>query len=146
MKSNTFVQIVMLLTLVLFTRSTFAQQRQFNDWVVGQTTSGPCALTGSSRGKLVLYRLGTSYLWVLEQTSLNCTDNSRISVLISTNGGSANTEVVCHRDGNTQFIFSDTALVTRTLQQATQVRIDVPIENGSYSFDFSLLGMSNAVT
>ena len=149
MKSNTFVQILTILTLVLFTRLTFAQVKQFNDWMVGGSTSGPCAITGNNSGKFALYRLAdTTYWWVIEQTGLNCTDKSKISVLIGTNGNFWDTEVVCSRDGigNPQFVFSDTALVTQALQRATKVQIHVPIKNGRYIFEFSLLGMSDAVS
>ena len=147
MKSNTFVQIVTILALLLFTRLTFAQQTQFEDWMVS-STSGPAAFTSNKSGKLVLYRVqGPSYMWGLEQTGLNCGEMSEVGYLIEigTNQGAIITSAVCLRDGKPRFIFTETDLVTKKLQRATQVSIVVTAEDGDHSFRFSLRGMADAV-
>src|SRR5208337_2881112 len=84
-------------------------------------------------------------VWLLQQATLGCVKGSKISVSMTTDTNSVNTETVCAPDGQTQFIFSDFALVDRTLRSAAWVRIDVPTGTGAYSVRYSLNGMTDAL-
>lgn len=147
MKSNAFLRIAAVVALVLHAGLACAQQRQFNDWTVGLSSSGPFAATAGTGGTLILYQVpGPRYLWILEQTTLTCQDQSTLRVHISTDADAADTEVRCLRDGRPQFLFTDGALVSRMLQHASRVRIDIPTNGAPYSVQFSLNGMPDALS
>jgi hypothetical protein len=148
MRPNAFMRVLIVLALMLHGGLAFAQQRQFNDWTVSVSNSGPYAATAEQHGALILYQVpGPRYLWMLEQTGLTCRDQSTLRVRITTDAASETTDVLCLQGQNAQFLFKDFALLTQMLQHASRVRIDLPVENGApYSAQFSLRGMPDAVS
>jgi len=148
MTQKSLQAIIAIIGLVLCSHSARAQDIKFGDWIVSQKNNVLFAKTANdTNDEFAKTCSDNSCNWFLYANVPCAPKGGTYNVLINSSKGSAQTTMICLGMTPTAYVFADSGLIDRVIDQATQISVAIPLGNGLIRVSrFSLRGATEALS
>lgn len=131
---------------------TVMAQPQFQSWFYGTIPGDEgvyAATVNDSNGVIgqYCYKDGGNCIWLLK-TDIECTESHKYPVLVNTEAGAANMQLLCIKTGGQpRYAFTDFESINNLITSSSNIGIAFPMENGRFQVSrFSLAGAVKAIS
>lgn len=142
---------ILVVFLLIFTQSSFAQLQYFGEWAVGELDkkSGMFAGTGNDSGGLLsqyCYLSSQDCYWTMSNGSTKCEDEESYPAMVNADGGAFHIDMYCYKaaSGVARMAFKNFSLIDGAIKKSKSVSIVVPLAGGGFRVTRFLLNGADA--